>query len=246
MIEASQLAACSPIAAAAALCALLIALRVGGDVESVLCATAITTYMVASSILLLHEEEVLGALLLAPAALASITVLVARDPTTGSVALWSIAASGAATVVAAGRHLGWPIIRRASISRADLAPAAQHFFHGVLCGLALSIILLLGTGAVELGSRAAAIAIPLLTRWDDGWRLRTFPAASRDWRSNFGIILTTSPGARWASSAAPRLLRRRAHRAAVAAALQLEAPTVPIAGSSPRVAGQAHMYVGRR
>ena len=137
-------------AVATATCASIAQRAFGGDVESVLCATAITTYMVASSILLLHEEEVVGALLLAPAAFASITVLVARDQVTGSVALWCIAASGAATLVAAGRHLGWPIIRRASISRTDLAPAAQHFFHGVVCGLALSIILLLGTGAVEL------------------------------------------------------------------------------------------------
>jgi hypothetical protein len=162
---------------ATAACGWLAQRTLGGGVDSVICATAITTYMVASSILLLHEEEWLGALLLAPAAVASLAGLFATDAIPDAGVVWTIAGSGAATLFAAAGHMGWPWIRRSAVTRKDLGLAAQHFLHGVMCGLALSIVLLLGTGASDLGSRAAVASIPLLlTLGLMEWRLRTFRA----------------------------------------------------------------------
>ena len=148
----------------------------GGDARSVVCATAITVYMVASSLLLLHEEQRLGALLLAPAAVASVAVLL-DVPLGGSVAISAIIASGVGTLVAAGRHLGLPFVGRSSVHRSDLSLAAQHLMHGLMCGLALSSILLIGTHISDFSSHAAVTSVPLLlTLGVMEWRLRTFRA----------------------------------------------------------------------
>jgi hypothetical protein len=95
----------------------------------------------------------------------------------GVVTISAIIASGVGTLVAAARHLGLPFVGRSSVRRSDLSLAAQHFMHGLMCGLALSTILLVGTHISDFSSHAALTSVPLLlTLGVMEWRLRTFRA----------------------------------------------------------------------
>jgi hypothetical protein len=153
--------------------------------------------MVASAILLLHEEELLAGLLLAPGVIGAGAAL--AFSALPSVALaCAVAASGLATVVAAARHMGWPIVPRVSVRLADLGRAMHHCLHGLLCGVALSIIVLLGADEFHFSTRTAVLTAPLLaTLGLMEWQLRTFRARVEELCRTLGSVHDFAVGAVW-------------------------------------------------
>ncbi len=160
----------------------------GGGADSVIVATCITSYMVANAVLVLHEEEALAALLLVPGAGVGVAVLISGHGIPSWMAFGAVGASAGATFFASCRHLGRPWVDRSAVSGSELWKALEHCLHGVLCGLALCVIVLLGVEHFRLSARAALVAAPLLvTLGLMEWRLRTFRAdvetLSRDLQS---------------------------------------------------------------
>jgi hypothetical protein len=148
----------------------------GGDWQSAAAAVSITIYMVASAVLLLHEEERLAALMLAPGLVAAGLGLLFEGRFWGLLAVGAVTLSFVAIAVAAARHLDFRPGYLA-VTAIDVAGAAKHAAHGLLCGLALSGVVLLGVSRGELTAHTALLTMPLL--WTLGvmeWRLRTFRA----------------------------------------------------------------------
>jgi hypothetical protein len=155
----------------------------GGGIASVLGAASVTTYMVASAVLLLHGEEKLAIRLVGPGAVATIVVLaLGRSTISSIVALVCIGGSAAITVAAACRHLRVGAWRRQTLAPGDVRMTFSHLVHGIICGLALTLIAVLGgtVFAPGAGGRAAPaliVAMPLLaTLGVMEWQLRTFRA----------------------------------------------------------------------
>lgn len=153
----------------------------GGEGSSVVAATALVTFMVASAVLLVKGEELWSAVLLAPGVVIAVVVLVGGDEViTGSTARVVIAASAAAVAVRALRHVRIRRLRSRSLQRLDLLHAAGHLVRGCLCGIAASVVII---GIDPLSSddtvSRALLSSPLLvTLGVMEWQLRTFRAGA--------------------------------------------------------------------
>ncbi len=116
-----------------------------GGATSVIAATALVTYMATSAILLVRADERWLALLLLPGALASLFVLVTSKGSMVShiVAIVFIGGSFIAVAVRALQHARLHVGDRPSrFARRDLLVACEHLLHGVICGLAVSLVVI--------------------------------------------------------------------------------------------------------
>lgn len=149
-----------------------------GGVGSVVAAAGVTTYMVASAILLLHNEEWIAAQLLAPGATASAVALIpASSSDTDLPLIVVIVGSAAITVVGATRHLRFTARGDFGLGTTDLRISLAHLAHGVLCGLALSLVAIHGAHTHAENGSPAILALPLLlTLGIMEWQLRSFKA----------------------------------------------------------------------
>lgn len=153
----------------------------GGGATGVVASTALVTYMVASAILLVRAEEMWLGLMLLPGLLASPIVLVAPVGSVFSqaVAVVVIGGSFVAVVLRALRnarfrtHGGPP-----SFARHELLAASGHLFHGVLCGLAVSLVVIqTGHASPEDAFARLLLPVPMLaTLGVMEWQLHTFRA----------------------------------------------------------------------
>ena len=156
--------------------AILALQTLGGEWQSAVAAVCVTTYMVTSAVLLLHDEEQLAAMLLAPGIVTAGLCLLVEDRWLDALAVGTVTVSFVAIAVAAARHLDFGPGYTA-VTRPDFADASRHASHGLICGLALSGVVLLGVTQLGLTARTALLTMPLL--WTLGvmeWRLRTFRA----------------------------------------------------------------------
>jgi hypothetical protein len=181
----------------------------GGGITSVVAATILTTYMVAGAILLLEKKELMAALLLAPGAAATVVGLLVGSTTRADAALAIvILGTVAATVVGAALHLRFSLRGDVGLGAADVGMTAASLLHGVLCGVALSLVAIQGAHVNAAGPNPAVAALPLLlTLGVMEWQLSTFnariwrlmcrhgrldrfrPAASAVFRRSFGIYV---------------------------------------------------------
>jgi hypothetical protein len=152
----------------------------GGGITSIAAATVLTTYMVAGATLLLEKKEIMAAWLLAPGAVAAIVgLVVGGSSSTDAVVATSILATVGATVVCAACRLS--LHGDVGLGAADVGMAVAHLLHGVLCGIALSLVAIHGARVHEAGPNPAVAALPLLlTLGVMEWQLSTFNA--RIWR----------------------------------------------------------------
>jgi hypothetical protein len=158
--------------------ALLATVLDGGTLTTVVGTTCVTVYMVSSAIMLLNEQERLAATLLVPGGVVTIAILVLGVDIMPPVAVAiTIGGSATATLFAAARHMRLLPLRALSFTRAELRSCVQHLVHGLLCGLALTLVAILG-GHIYQGSGSTALfALPLLlTLGVMEWQLRTFRA----------------------------------------------------------------------
>ena len=132
-------------AASTCLLATTAALALGGSTSDVTAATGLVTYMVASAILLVRAEESMLALMLLPGLIASPIVLIAPSGSVLSraVAIVLIGGSFVAVLIRALRDATFRIRGGKPIfAREDLVVASEHLLHGVLCGLAISLVVI--------------------------------------------------------------------------------------------------------
>jgi hypothetical protein len=170
----------------------------GGGITSVAAATMLTTYMVAGAILLLHKKELMAAWLLAPGAVATVVALVVGGSThTDAMVAAAILGTVAATVIGAAYHLRLSLRGDVGLGSADIGMALAHLLHGVLCGLALSLIAIEGGHVNEAGPNPALAALPLLlTLGVMEWQLSTFNARIRQLMCRHGSLERFKPAAK--------------------------------------------------
>ena len=171
------------VGAAVSTCLLSItaALTLGGGVTAIVAATALVTYMVASAILLVRGEERWLGLMLLPGMVASpiLLALPKGSVLSETAAVVFIGGSFLAVVYRAFRNAGTSTGGgRTSLSRHDLFVASGHLLHGVLCGLAISVVVI-QTGRTSPDGSFARLLLPvpmLATLGVMEWQLHTFRA----------------------------------------------------------------------
>jgi hypothetical protein len=118
----------------------------GGGATAVAATTLLVTYMATSAILLVRAEEGWLALLLLPGALASAVVLAGPHGSVVSrtVAIVFIGGSFLAVVCRALRQatLHLDANSRARFGSRDVLAGSGHLLHGVICGLAVSLVVI--------------------------------------------------------------------------------------------------------
>lgn len=181
------------------------ALVLGGGSTSVIAATGLVTYMVSSAILLMRGEERWLAILLMPGALASVVVLTISEVSILSRLLAVVAVGGSfvAVVCRAVRQARLRTTGTHPFGGNDILVASGHLLHGILCGLALSIVVI-EVGHPSPGSDFARMLLPvplLATLGVMEWQLRTF-------RARVAQLTYSLPSAR----DFPRLARREFQR----------------------------------
>ena len=155
---------------------LAITLLVGRGAEEVAVAMLLTLYMVASSILLLYEEELRMALALLPGT-AAVVVVETHWPfaISGRVASAVVITSVMITTVSALRRAvrrGWKV---PMLGPTDRANALRYLLHGLSCALFTSTIIAFGYSSHGGKSRMALAVWPLLlTLGVMEWQLRSF------------------------------------------------------------------------
>ncbi len=171
------------VVAGAAFSTLLIstvaAVAFGGGTTAVIATTALVTYMATSAILLVRAEERWLALLLLPGALASVFVLISSK---GSLVshIVTIVFIGGSFIAVAGRALRQARlhvdVRRSRFVRRDSLVACGHLLHGVICGLAVSLVVI-QTGHPAPGNEFGRMLLPVPLLAALGvmeWQLHTF------------------------------------------------------------------------
>ena len=150
----------------------------GGGGTSILGATGVTTYMVASAILLLNEQDWLAAKLLAPGGAVTAAVLVLGPDAHPRLVVWlCIGGSALATLVVAGRYMRLTPLRLLTFVLGDFGTAFHHLVHGLMCGLGLTLVAILGGQVFKGSGNAALFALPILvTLGVMEWQLRSFRA----------------------------------------------------------------------
>jgi len=157
---------------------LVAAMIFGGDLVSISVATALVTFMVASSILLLHQQQQWSALLIAPGVVLSCIVLIAPLGTVpGPMVALFIAGSFIAVLLRSTRHvhLRWP--SGMLLGHRDFRISLGHLLHGLLCGLAVVAIVIQGEHLAPALDDLARVLVPvpmLATLGVMEWQLRTF------------------------------------------------------------------------
>ncbi len=152
----------------------------GGGATDVAAATALVTYMVASAVLLVRAEERWLAMLLLPGALAS-TFVLARSERIG---VFPHGCDRHGRRVVRRPWSAGPLDRRGfrtnagggRFIRRDVLIASEHLLHGVICGVAVSLVVIrLGHAAPEGEFGRVLLPVPLLAALGVmEWQLHTF------------------------------------------------------------------------
>ena len=169
---------------------------IGGDGASILGATGVTTYMVASAILLLNEQDGLAAKLLAPGGVVTIVVLVLGPEAYPLFFVWlCIGGSALATLVAAGRYMRLTPLRLLTFAPGDIGTAFHHLIHGLMCGVGLTLVAILGGQVFKSSGNPALFALPILvTLGVMEWQLRSFRAGVEQLLSRLLSLDEFAPG----------------------------------------------------
>ena len=152
----------------------------GGSATEVVATTALVTYMATSAILLVRAEERWLAMLLLPGALASAFVLVGPNGSMVSrtVAIVFIGGSFFAVVCRALRQAKLHVDKssRARFGSRDVLSGSGHLLHGVICGLAVSLVVIqTGHAVPENNFGRMLLPVPLLAALGVmEWQLHTF------------------------------------------------------------------------
>lgn len=151
----------------------------GGGLVGVAASTTLVAYIVASAVLLVRGEEQWLALLLLPGALASIVVLaVTRESMVSQIV--AVVLIGASFVAIVYRALGKArIFEKTGAGRfvaRDLLIGSGHLVHGVICGLAVSLVMIpIGHTSPEGDFGRMLLPLPLLASLGVmEWQLHTF------------------------------------------------------------------------
>jgi hypothetical protein len=150
-------------------------------------AAVVTLYMVACSMLLLNDRFRAMALPLLPATAFALMYLLHKPfqvPVTATVAV--IASAIGLTIAAALRGVPLRFWRLPVLTRRDFALAGRYFVHGLLCGLATSLIIVLSSDAKARPAVIPVASYPvLITLGVMEWQLYSFRArAQRALRAN--------------------------------------------------------------
>jgi hypothetical protein len=169
---------------------------IGGDGASILGATGVTTYMVASAILLLNEQDWLAAKLLAPGGAVTVAVLVLGAESYPPVFVWlCIGGSALATLIAAGRYMRLTPLRSLTFASGDFGTAFHHLVHGLMCGVGLTLVAILGGHVFATSGHPALFALPILvTLGVMEWQLRSFRAGVEQLLSRLVSLDEFAPG----------------------------------------------------
>ena len=187
----------------------------GGGGADVGATTALVTYMAASAILLVRAEERWLALLLLPGALASAYVLARSNGSvfSRSAAVVVIGGSFFAVLCRASRQLRLRKSQSGRFGSRDVLAGSGHLLHGVICGLAVSLVVIrTGHASAENNFGRMLLPVPLLAALGAmEWQLHTFRARMarllnslgsikqfRGWRG--GCSTARSSSASWQSS----------------------------------------------
>jgi hypothetical protein len=158
-----------------------VALCIGGGGTAVAATTALATYMVASAVLLVRSEEQWLAVLLLPGALASIVVLAGSNDSNFSRTLVFFAIGGSFLAVlcrALRRPRFRPAVGSGALDRHDVRSASAHLVHGLICGVAVSLVVIqTGHPSSDDEFGRTLLSVPLLASLGVmEWQLHTFRA----------------------------------------------------------------------
>ncbi|MFM2076527.1 MAG: hypothetical protein RJA49_417, partial [Actinomycetota bacterium] len=136
-------------------------------------AVCLTTFMVASAVLVLEERLRLAVLCLAPALVVSVVELV-HPSLPASVVVGSVAVTTAATVGSAWTLVQGPIPEGVLFTE-ELRRVAVHLVHGLVCGAALAAVVFASARAIERAEVRGVVSVPIvLSLGVMEWQLRTF------------------------------------------------------------------------
>ncbi len=164
--------------AIAMLLALGAVVAVGGGMTAIVMTISLALFTAASAIMLFHDEERWSALVLAPGWVVSIVVLGTPDGTVqGTFVAAAIGGSCVAIVASSLRHVAFRRRSDVLLGRHGWMIAGKHLLHGLICGVAVSIVVTQGqhdtSGAGEFAQ--TSLSVPLLaTLGIAEWQLRTF------------------------------------------------------------------------
>lgn len=163
--------------------------RFGSTAATPLVVALFVSFMVASGVLLLHEEEHVLAWAIVPAALAYLAALLGGHASTGRLALGLELVAVLIVFVGALRHASWRRWRRPRLVAADTGDVLAHLFHGACCGAVVSAVLMLALHTVGTRAVSEPVTWPLLiTLGVMEWQLRSFRAAVHRVRNTFGSL----------------------------------------------------------
>jgi hypothetical protein len=152
----------------------------GGGGADIGATTALVTYMVASAVLLVRAEERWLALLLLPGALAAVYVLSRSNGSllSRTAAVVIIGGSFFAVLCRASRRLRLRSPGTKRFAARDTLVAFKHLLHGVICGVAVSLIVIQRGHPSEVNKFGhMLLPIPLLASLGAlEWQLHTFRA----------------------------------------------------------------------
>jgi hypothetical protein len=193
----------------------------GGGGTDVGATTALVTYMVASAILLVRAEERWLAALLLPGALASGYVLTRSNGSVFSrtAAVVVIGGSFVAVLCRASRQLRLrnPGTRRLAVH--DGLVASKHLLHGVICGVAVSLVVI-QRGHPSAANRFGHLLLPVPLLASLGameWQLHTFRARTARLLNSLGSIREF-----------PRLARQVFYRSFMICVLAIVTPAIGV------------------
>ncbi len=155
-----------------------VALVAGGGITAIAATTGLVSYMVASGILLVRAEERWLAALLVPGSIAAIVVLSGPKGSTPSQVLAIVVVNGSFLAVVV-RALRRPRFRidggGGTFDRHDMAVAAGHLLHGVICGIAVTLVVVPLGDASDNEFGRIIVPVPLLASLGImEWQLHTF------------------------------------------------------------------------
>jgi hypothetical protein len=146
-------------------------------------AGGLTTYMVATAVLVLHDRILVAALCLVPGASAAVLGL-AVSTARGVFVATAVSLSLVASVVAASRFVTLRGGVRGVLGRGEFVRSLAHLVHGLLCGLALATVVLAGGSLVHRRIGLLAVSAPLVASLGVmEWQLRTFRSGATELQS---------------------------------------------------------------
>jgi hypothetical protein len=142
-----------------------------------LVAAGLTTYMVATAVLVLRDRILVAACCLVPGAVGAVIGL--ADAARGTLVAVAVLVSLGASLVAASWFVTLNGRVRGVLGRGEFVRSLLHLVHGMLCGAALAVVVLAGGALVHRRAGLLAVSMPLIASLGVmEWELRTFRAGA--------------------------------------------------------------------